>query len=179
MCKCGSRSRVGQVIGRDIDSLYRCDRTVTRRGNTLLQRADLIRQRRLIANGGRHTAHQGGHLRTCLYITEDVVYEQQHVLLLAVTEVLRHGQSGQRNAHTCSRRFLHLTEHQRGVVQYAGFAHFTPQIVALTGAFADAGKDGVAAVLCGNISNQLLNQDGLADTGAAEQADFTAAGIWS
>ena len=55
--------------------------------------------------------------------------------------------------------------------------HLAPQVVALTGALADAGEDGIAAVLRGDVVDQLLNQHGLADAGAAEQADLAALGI--
>ena len=39
---------------------------------------------------------------------------------------------------------------------------------------ANACKYGISAVLRGNISDKLLNQYGLTNTGAAEQADLTA-----
>ena len=51
------------------------------------------------------------------------------------------------------------------------------EVVALAGALADAGEHRVAAVALGDVVDQLLDEDGLADAGAAEQADLTAAGI--
>ena len=44
---------------------------------------------------GGHTAQQSRHLRACLGEAEDVVDEEQHVLILDIAEVLRHGQAGQ------------------------------------------------------------------------------------
>ena len=59
----------------------------------------------------------------------------------------------------------------------AAFPHFVPEVVALPAALADAGKDGIAAVLHGDVVDQLLDQHGLAHAGAAEQADLAALGI--
>ena len=56
-----------------------------------------------------------------------------------------------------------------------GFLHFTPEVVALGGALADAAEHGVAAELTGDTRDHLLDDDGLADTGAAEQSDLAAA----
>jgi peptide chain release factor 1 len=52
------------------------------------------------------------------------------------------------------------------------------EVVALAGALADAGEHGIAAVRLGDVVDQLHDDDGLADAGAAEQADFAALGIW-
>ena len=95
----------------------------------------------------------------------------------SVAEVLRHGQAGQRHAHTGSRRLVHLAVDQRGLVDDAGFLHLVVQVVALTGALAHAGEHGHAAVLLGNVVDQLHDQHRLAHAGAAEQADLAALGI--
>ena len=47
------------------------------------------------------------------------------------------------------------------------------QVVTLTGTLSYAGKYGVSAMLCGNITDQLLNQYGLTYTRTAEKADLT------
>jgi hypothetical protein len=49
----------------------------------------------LVADGRRHAAQQGGHLRTGLHEPEDVVHEEEDVLVLHIPEVLGHGQGGQ------------------------------------------------------------------------------------
>src|SRR5699024_10602233 len=98
---------------------------------------------------------------------------------LTVTEIFRHGQTGQGHAHTGSRRFVHLTKDQRSLGENAALAHLAPEVVALAGTLAHAGEDGVAAVFGGNVADQFLDQNGFADTGAAEQTDFAAAGIGS
>ena len=59
-------------------------------------------------------------------------------------------------------------------VDNAALGHFTVQVVALAGALANAGEHRVAVVLGGNVIDQLLDQDGLADTGTAEQTDLAA-----
>ena len=110
------RCRVGQVIGRDIDCLNRCDGTILRRCDALLELAHLGCQRRLVPDGGRHTSQKGGHLGACLRETEDVVDEEQDVLLLHVTEILRNRQPRKTDSHTGSRRLVHLSEDQRRLV---------------------------------------------------------------
>src|SRR5207247_4827768 len=53
--------------------------------------------------------------------------------------------------------------------------HLEVEVVALTGALADACKHGDAAVLLGDVVDQLLDQHRLAEPGAAEEADLAAA----
>ena len=52
------------------------------------------------------------------------------------------------------------------------------KIVALASALANPGKHRKAAMRLGDVVDQLLNQHGLADAGAAEQADLAALGVW-
>jgi hypothetical protein len=51
------------------------------------------------------------------------------------------------------------------------------EVVAFARALADAGKHRIAAVGLGDVVDQLHDDDGLADPGAAEQADLAALGI--
>ena len=177
MGKGGGRGRVGQVIGGDVDGLHRGDRTLAGGGDALLQSAHLGGQGGLVTDSRGHTAQQSRHLGTGLGEAEDVVDEQQHVLVLHVTEVLCHGQAGQGHTHTGSGGLVHLAVDQRRLVDDAALGHFAVQVVALTGALADAGKYRVTVVLGGDVVDQLLDQHGLADTGTAEQADLTALGV--
>ena len=62
-------------------------------------------------------------------------------------------------------------------IDNAGFLHFEPQVVAFAGALAHAGEHRHAAVLHGDVVDQLHDDDGLADAGAAEQADLAAAEV--
>ena len=144
------------------------------RGDPLLQLAHLVGQRRLVAHRGRHPAEQCGHLRAGLGEPEDVVDEQQHVLLLHVAEVLRHRQRGQRHPQPRARRLVHLAEHQRGVLDDPGLGHLEEQVVAFTGPLPHAGEDGDTTEVLRHPADHLLDQHGLADTGAAEQADLAA-----
>ena len=57
---------------------------------------------------------------------------------------------------------------------HARLRHLEPEVVALARALADAGEDRDAAVLLRDVVDQLLDQDGLADAGAAEEADLAA-----
>ena len=171
------RRRVGEVVGRHVDRLDRGDRALAGRGDPLLQLAHLGLQRRLVADLRGHPPQQRGHLGAGLDEPEDVVDEQQHVLALLVAEVLRHRQAGQRDAHARAGRLVHLPEHEHRLVEHARFLHLEPQVVALAGALADAAERRQAAVLLGEVVDQLLDDHGLADAGAAEQADLAALGV--
>ena len=57
------------------------------------------------------------------------------------------------------------------------FDHLVIEIVAFAGALADAGEHRIAAVRLGDVVDQLHDQHGLADAGAAEQADLAALGV--
>ena len=149
---------------------------LSRRGDALLQLAHLGRQRRLVADGARHPAEQRRDLGARLHEAEDVVDEEQHVAALAlVAEVLGHRQAGQRDAQARARRLVHLAEDERGVGEHARLGHLEPEVVALARPLADAGEHRVALVLARDAADQLLDQHGLAEAGAAEEADLAAA----
>ena len=136
----GRRSRVGVVVGGDVDSLQRGNRTALGRRNALLELTHLISQCWLVTHSRRHAAQQRGNLGTCLAETEDIVDEEQHVLVLNVTEVLRHRQPGESHTHTNSRRLVHLTEHEGRILEHAHLFHFEEEVRALTGTLTDAGE---------------------------------------
>ena len=170
MCGAGSvMSSAGHV-----DGLQRGDGPALRRGDALLQLAHLVGERRLVAHRRRHPAEQRRHLRARLGEPEDVVDEQQHVLALDVAEVLGHGERRQRHPEAHAGRLVHLAEHQRRLLDDARLGHLQEQVVALPGALADAGEHRHAAVLLGLAADHLLDDDGLAHTGAAEHADLAA-----
>ena len=143
------------------------------RGDALLQLAHLGLQRRLVADLRGHPPEQRRDLGAGLHEAEDVVDEQQHVLAL-VAEVFGHRQARQRHAHARSGRLVHLAEDEHRLVEHARLLHLQPQVVALARALADAAERRQAAVLLGEVVDQLLDQHGLADAGAAEQADLAA-----
>ena len=168
---------VGVVVGRNVHGLHRRDRTLVRRGDALFERAHVGRERRLITDGRRHAAHQRRDFGAGLQIAEDVVHEQQHVGAEFVAEIFRHRDAGLRDAETHARRLVHLTEHQRRLREHARLFHFEPEVVAFARALADAGEYREAFVHVGDVADQLLNQNRLADAGAAEQADLAAARV--
>ena len=119
---------------------------------------------------------------------EDVVDEEQHVLAL-VAEVLGDGEAGEADAGAGARRLVHLAVDEGAfrafgraamllrVLVDARFDHLVIEVVALAGALADAGEDRVAAVGLGDVVDELHDQHGLADAGAAEEADLAALGV--
>ena len=162
-----------KVVSGDVDGLHRGDRTGRGRRDALLKVAHLSSQRRLIAYSRRHTAEKCGHLRTSLGEAEDIVHEQKHVLAL-IAEVLSFSQTSEADAQTRSRRFVHLAVNQAGLVDNAGVAHLEEQVGTLAGTLAYAGEHGRAAVLLSEVVDKLLNDNGLADACAAEQAGLAA-----
>ena len=168
--------RVGEVVGRDVDRLHRGDRALARRGDPLLELPHLGGERRLVADGARHAAEERRDLGARLDEAEDVVDEEQHVLAL-VAEVLGHRQAGEADAEARARRLVHLAVAERDLVEHARLLHLDQEVVALARALADAREDRDAAVLLGDVVDQLLDQHRLADAGAAEEADLAAADV--
>ncbi len=62
------------------------------------------------------------------------------------------------------------------LVDDARLDHLVVEVVALAGALAHAGKHGQTTVLLGDVVDELEHVHGLADAGAAEQADLAALG---
>ncbi len=170
----GRRRGVGQVVGRHVDRLHRGDRALLGRGDPLLQVAHLGGQGRLIAHRARHPAQQRGDLGAGLGEAEDVVDEEQHVLALDVAEVLRDGEAGQSDPKPGAGRLVHLAVDEGAALDDARLLHLEVEVVPLAGPLAHAAEDRLAAVALGHVVDQLHDDDGLADAGAAEQADLAA-----
>ena len=85
--------------------------------------------------------------------------------------------AGQRDARARAGRLVHLAVDQRGLREHARLLQFAVKVVALARSLADAGEDRDAAVLLGDVVDQLQDRDGLADAGAAEQSDLAAARV--
>ena len=103
------------------------------------------------------------------------------VLAHFVAEVFGHRETGERDAQAVARRLVHLAVHHRdlGVLEVvlvddARLDHLVIEVVAFASALADAREHGQTAVLLGDVVDQLEHVDGLADAGAAEQADLAA-----
>ena len=82
----------------------------------------------------------------------------------------------QRHAQSRAGRLVHLAEHHHRVGDDARLGHFQIEVVAFAGALADAAEHGVTAVLLGDVADQLHDEHGLADAGAAEESDLAAFG---
>ena len=178
------RSGIGVIVGGHVDGLHRRDGSVLGGSDALLQLAHLGGEVRLVSDGGRHAAEQRRYFRTRLREPENVVDEQQYVLLFLIAEVLGDGQAGEPDAQARAGRLGHLAVDERGLrlmevvrIDNAGFLELEPQVVAFARALADAREHGHAAVLHGEVVDEFLNDDGLADAGAAEQSDLAAAEI--
>ena len=175
--------RVGQVVRRHVHRLDRGDRAGLGRGDALLQAAHFLGQRRLVAHRRGHAAEQRRHFgareresgRCCRRRTGCRVPSSRK--LSAIVE------AGERHAQAVAGRLVHLAEHHRHLrfgqvvrLHHLGFDHLVIEVVALARALADAGEHRQARVLGGDVVDQLQHVHGLADAGAAEQADLAALG---
>ena len=93
--------------------------------------------------------------------------------MLFITEIFCHSQSCLSHTHTCSRWLVHLSKYQSCLFQYPGFFHFSPQVITFTGTLSNTGEDGISAMLCGNVTDQFLNQYGLTYTSTTKQTNLT------
>ena len=79
-------------------------------------------------------------------------------------------------------RCLQHLQEQRGIdlevvlVDNSGLAHFRVEVIALTGALADAGENRITAVAFGDVIDEFHDDDGLADACTTECAHFAALG---
>src|SRR5262249_39837801 len=82
---------IGQVVGGNVNCLYRGDRAFLGGSDALLQFAHFCGEVWLVADGAGHAAEQRGNFRAGLGETEDVVDEQQRVGALFVAEIFGDG----------------------------------------------------------------------------------------
>lgn len=168
-------SRVGEIVRRHIDRLNGGDGTGVGVGDALLQLCQLGTQGRLIAHPRRHLPHQAGDLHSGLDEAEDVVDEQQHVPVLVIAEIFRHGQGGMPHPKARPRQGVHLAEHHHHVLQHPGRLHVTVKLLPLPAALADAAEDADPGMLPHHVVDHLGEQHRLAHPGPAEQPGLATA----
>src|SRR5215210_5465881 len=81
------------------------------------------------------------------------------------------------DAKARARRLVHLPVDERDLVEHRRLRHLQEEVVPLARALADAREDGDAAVLHRDVVDQLLDEHGLADARAAEEAYLAAADV--
>src|SRR3989304_78770 len=148
-----------------------------RRGDRLVELAHLGAERRLVANRRRHAAEERGDLRAGLGEAEDVVDEEEDVLPLLVAEVLGDRQRGGPDAQPGPRWLRHLAVDERRLLDDPRLLHLEPEVVPFAGALPHPGEDRDAAVVLRDVVDQLHDDDGLADAGAAEEPRLPAPGV--
>ena len=144
------------------------------RGDALLELGDLAGQRRLVADPRRQPAEQPRHLAARLDEAIDIVDQQQHVLVRRVAEMLGDGERRQAGPPARAGRLVHLAEDERGAFEHAGLPEFEQQLVPLARALADAGEHRDAGMALDRGADQLHDEHGLADPGAAEHRGLAA-----
>jgi hypothetical protein len=92
--------------------------------------------------------------------------------------------TGKGDTGTSSGGLVHLTEDKGDLglaleLNDGGLLHFVVQIVTLTGTLTDTGEDGVTTVGLGDVVDELLDEDSLADTSATEQTNLTTTSVRS
>ena len=166
--------RVGKVVRGHIDRLDRSDGGSGHRGDAFLELGDFAGQGGLVADARRQPAEQAGHLAARLDQAVDVVDQEQHVFAGFVAKILRDCQSCQAGPPARSRRFVHLSEDERGARKHAGLLEFEQQFVPLARALADPGENRNAGMPFDSGADQLHDQHGLADARAAEHGRLAA-----
>ena len=74
-----SRSRVSQVICRNVNGLYRCDWSSLCRGDSLLHDTHLCSKRRLVTYRWWHTSEKSWYFRSGLCKAEDIVDKEKDI----------------------------------------------------------------------------------------------------
>lgn len=104
------------------------------------------------------------------------------ILTLGITEVLGDSKTSQGDTSTSSWGLVHLTEDQSDLglaiqLNNRSLLHFVVQIVTFTGTLADTSEDGVTTVSLGNVVDEFLNEDSLADTSTTEETNLSTTGV--
>jgi len=175
---------IGQVISWHVDSLDGGNGTLEGGGNSLLHSTHIGGEGWLVTDSGRDSSEKGGHLRTGLSESENVVDEEKHILALGISEVLGNGETGKSDSGSGSWGLVHLSvdESDLGLVvlqtDNASLNHLVVQIVTLSSSLTDTGKHRVTTMRLGDVVDQLHNEDGLADSGTTEETDLASLDVW-
>ena len=73
--------------------------------------------------------------------------------------------------------FFHALLEFFTITDYAGFNHFSKQVVTFTCTFPYSCKHGKTIVLLGNVVDEFHDENGLTYSSTTEQTDFTPFGI--
>ena len=165
------------VVGGHVDGLDGGDRAFVGRRDALFESPHFRSEGRLVAHRGRHAAEKGRDFHARERVAVDVVDEEKNVLPFLVTEIFGDGKTGKADAQADARRLVHLSVNESRLLKDTRLLHLEPEIVPFTGALAHTGEHRETAVLCGDVVDELHDDDRLAHTGAAEKADFAAADI--
>jgi peptide chain release factor 1 len=183
--ECSGWCGIGQIVSGHIDGLHRSDGTCLGSGDTFLEGTEICGQSGLIADSRWNTTKKGGHLRTGLGESEDIVDEKKHILVLLISEVLGNSETGKTDTGTGTWGLVHLSVHKSGFgagainLDDTRVNHFVVKIVTLTSAFADTSEYGETTVLLSDVVNQLHDKHSLADTSTTEETNFTSLSIWT
>src|SRR5262249_51986984 len=156
------------------DRLHRRDRAVSRRRDAFLKISHFSCEGGLITHGARHAAKKRRDLRTSLGESENVVDEDENVRILLIAEVLGDRETREADAESRARRLVHLAIDQRDLIENPRFLELEVQVVPFARALAHTAEHRAAAVALGDVVDQLLDDDRLADARAAEESDLTA-----
>jgi peptide chain release factor 1 len=179
MGESGGGSWISDIISWHVHSLHGGNRSGLGSGNSFLEHTKIGSEGGLISYSGWDTSKKGRHLRAGLGESEDVVDEQQHILVLFVSEVLSDGETSESDSGSGTRGLVHLSVDESGFGAFlinlddTGFNHFVVKIVSLSGSLSDSSEDRVSSVLLGNVVNQLHNKHSLSDSGTTEKSNFT------
>ena len=132
----------------------------------------LLRQSRLITDSRWNSTEKRGNFRVGLDKSENIVHEKEDVFLHGVSEIFGHGQAGESHSGPRPRHLVHLPENKGCLGKHPRFFHFMIKLIPLADPLPHAGENRIPAVVGGNIANQFLYQNSLADARPAKQANF-------
>lgn len=69
------------------------------------------------------------------------------------------------------------TNTARNVLDDTGLNHLVVEIVSLSGSLSDTSEDGVTSVGLGDVVDELLDEDGLSDSGSTEKSNLSSSGV--
>ena len=112
MCEGSCWSWISKIISWYIDSLHGGNGTRLGGGNSLLEGTQIGGKSWLISYSRWDSTKESRHLRASLGEYEDVVDEEEHILVLLISEVLSDGKSGKTNSGSGTWWLIHLSVHQ-------------------------------------------------------------------
>jgi len=111
----GGWSWISKIISWHVDGLDRGDGSGLGRGNSLLEGTQICGEGWLVSDSGWDTSEEGRHFGASLGEAEDVVDEEEHILVLLISEVLSDGETSEADTSSGTGWLVHLSVDEGGL----------------------------------------------------------------